>query len=145
MAFDEQLANRIRDYVADLPNIEEKKMMGGIVFMYNDKMCIGVTRDDLMCRIDPSMQDELVEKQGCRAMDMKGVHMNGFVLIDETGRRSNKDFSYWMDLAIAWNKHAKSSKKNAKSAPKKETKSDSKKKTKSAPKKKTKSAVKKKK
>ena len=55
MAYNHQLADRIRNTLGDLPNIEEKEMMGGIVFMYNDKMCVGIIKDDLMCRIDPEI------------------------------------------------------------------------------------------
>jgi hypothetical protein len=52
MAYNEHLADRIRARLAGLPNIEEKKMMGGLTFMYNGKMCVGIIKDDLMCRID---------------------------------------------------------------------------------------------
>ena len=60
MAYDEQIANRIRERFADLENIEEKAMMGGVTFMYNGKMCVGVIKDELMCRIDPGMHDEVI-------------------------------------------------------------------------------------
>ncbi len=111
MAYDEKLADRIRERMAELPNIEEKKMMGGLCFMYNDKMCVGVIKDDLMLRIDPEVYGEALEKRGCRQMDFTGKPMKGYVLIDETGMKSKKDFDYWIDLALAFNPKAKSSKK----------------------------------
>ena len=69
MAYDITLANKIRERLAELPTIEEKKIMGGLVFMVGEKMCIGVIKDEMMCRIDPTMHNELVERIGCRTMD----------------------------------------------------------------------------
>lgn len=94
MAYNEKLANRIRERFEDLPNVEEKKMMGGLTFMYNGKMCVGVMKDQLMCRIDPELHETLVEKTGCRTMDFTNRPMIGYVLIDETGMKSKKDFDY---------------------------------------------------
>jgi TfoX/Sxy family transcriptional regulator of competence genes len=112
MAYNEQLADRIREKLMHLSNVEEKRMMGGLTFMLNDKMCVGIFRNELMCRIDPDLQDELVEKRGCRAMEMKGRKMNGYVLIDDTGMSSREDFDYWIGLCLDFNDRAKSSKKN---------------------------------
>jgi len=114
MAYNEKLANRIRELLADLPNIEEKQMMGGLTFMYNGKMCVGIIKNDLMCRIDPAIHEACVEKQGCRTMDFTKRPMRGFVLIDEWGMKSKKDFDYWINLALEFNKKAKSSKKKKK-------------------------------
>jgi TfoX/Sxy family transcriptional regulator of competence genes len=114
MAYNENLANRIRERLADLPNIEEKEMMGGLTFMYNSKMCVGIIKDELMCRIDPDLHETAVEKLGCRTMDFTNRPMIGYVLIDETGMSSKKDFDYWIDLSLAFNNRAKSSKKKKK-------------------------------
>jgi TfoX/Sxy family transcriptional regulator of competence genes len=65
MAYDINLANRIRERLSELPNVEEKAMMGGLTFMYNDKMCVGIIKDELMCRIDPAFHETAVEKRGC--------------------------------------------------------------------------------
>ena len=111
MAFNEKLANRIRERFAELHPVEEKEMMGGLTFMYNGKMCVGVIKDDLMCRIDPKIHNECVEKQGCKTMDFTSRPMIGYVIIDETGMKSKKDFDYWINLALAFNPYAKSSKK----------------------------------
>lgn len=111
MAYDENLADRVRERFAELPNVEEKEMMGGLVFMYNNKMCAGIIKDELMCRIDPDFHETAVEKNGCRTMDFTNRPMKGYVLIDETGMRSKKDLYFWIDLAIEFNKKAKSSKK----------------------------------
>ncbi|MBK7105024.1 MAG: TfoX/Sxy family protein [Ignavibacteriae bacterium] len=114
MAYNEQLANRIRQKLSDLPNVIEKKMMGGLTFMYNDKMCVGILKDELMCRIDPALHEESVEKIGCRTMDFTKRPMKGYVMIDESGMKSQADFGYWLNLAIDFNKQAISSKKKVK-------------------------------
>ena len=111
MAYKEELANRIRQQLAALSGIEEKTMMGGRVFMYNDKMCVGIFKEEMMCRIDPEIHDLLVELNGCRTMDFTGKPMIGYILIDDTGMRTAKEFEYWINLALEFNKKTKSSKK----------------------------------
>ena len=111
MAYSEKIAGRIRDRLSLLPNMEEKEMMGGLVFMYNDKMCVGVIKDDMMCRIDPGLHEQSIERPGCRTMDFTNRPMTGYVLVDESGMKSKKDFEYWIGLALDFNKNAKSSKR----------------------------------
>ena len=111
MAYNEKLADRIRERLAGLRNVEEKKMMGGLTFMYNGKMCIGIIKDDLMCRIDPSLHEQAIAKKGCRTMDFTNRPMIGYILIDESGMKSKADFEYWIGLALDFNKKAKASKK----------------------------------
>ncbi|MEP6948587.1 MAG: TfoX/Sxy family protein [Ginsengibacter sp.] len=62
MAYDNKIADRIRERLAHLPNIEETEMMGGLTFMYNDKMCFGIIKDELMCRIDPDFMTRQLKK-----------------------------------------------------------------------------------
>ena len=111
MAYDEDLANRVRELFAELSNVEEKAMMGGLAFMYNNKMCVGIIKNELMCRIDPGLHDTVVENNGCRTMDFTKRPMKGYVMIDETGMRSKNDLDYWINLAIEFNKRARASKK----------------------------------
>ena len=113
MAYNEKLANRIRESLAGISNIvvEEKEMMGGLTFMYNGKMCVGIIKDELMCRIDPSLHDDSVERTGCRTMDFTKRPMKGYVMINEIGLKSDNDFEYWVGLALDYNKKAKASKK----------------------------------
>jgi TfoX/Sxy family transcriptional regulator of competence genes len=82
MAYSENLANRIREHLQHTPNVEEKPMMGGLTFMVNDKMCVGIIKEEMMCRIDPKLHEEAVEKRGCRTMDFTKRPMKGYVLID---------------------------------------------------------------
>lgn len=111
MAYSEKLADRIRERLADIHNIEEKKMMGGLTFMYNGKMCIGVIKDEMMCRIDPDFHNKAVELNGCRTMDFTGRPMIGYVLIDESGMKTEKEFNYWVDLCLDFNSKARASRK----------------------------------
>ena len=111
MAYDKMLADRIRERLAGLPVIEEKEMMGGLTFMVNDKMCVGVIKDEMMCRIDPEFHESAIEMRGCRTMDFTKRPMRGYVLIDDSGMRTPKEFDYWINLALEFNDKAKSSKK----------------------------------
>jgi TfoX/Sxy family transcriptional regulator of competence genes len=110
MAYNEQIADRIREFLVDQPQIEEKLMMGGIAFMVNDKMCVGVIKDDMMARIDPEKWEEALEKHGCRPMDFTGKTMKGWVFISPEGIDKIKDLEYWINLALDFNRKAKSSK-----------------------------------
>ncbi len=114
MAYNDQLANRIREYLSDIPNVEEKNMMGGLTFMVNDKMCVGIIKDELMCRVNPAMHETLVEKPGCRTMDFTNRPMIGYILIAETAMKQKKDLAYWINLSLDFNPQAKSSKKKKK-------------------------------
>lgn len=111
MAYNEKLATRIRERLTGLPNIEEKKMMGGLAFMYNGKMCVGIFRDQLMCRIDPAFHEEAIKKKGCKTMDFSNRSMIGYVVIGGSGMSSKKDFDYWINLSLKYNPQAKTSKK----------------------------------
>jgi TfoX/Sxy family transcriptional regulator of competence genes len=111
VAYNEILADRVRKKLANLPNIEEKAMMGGLTFMFNDKMCVGIIKDELMCRIDPSLHDLVIEKNGCRTMDFTNRPMKGYILVDNNAMKTQQDFDYWIGLALDFNKRAKSSKR----------------------------------
>jgi len=111
MAYDLKLANRIREALQDLTNIEEKEMMGGLTFMVNDKMCVGIIKDKMMCRIDPAFHETAIEMTGCRTMDFTKRPMKGYVLVDDTGMKTQKEFDYWINLSLIFNNKAKSSKK----------------------------------
>jgi len=106
MAYNEKLANRIREQLADLHNIEEKEMMGGLTFMVNEKMCIGIIKDEMMCRIAPEIQDTVLEKTGCRIMDFTGRPMKGYIMVDDTGMKSQKEFEDWINLCLEFNSKA---------------------------------------
>src|ERR1700730_14707613 len=98
MPYNEKLAARIRTALTHLPYVEEKKMFRGVTFMVKNKMCISVSGEEMMCRFDPALQEEVAEKPGCRPMIMKGREYKGYVYVSEPGFRSKKDFDYWINL-----------------------------------------------
>jgi TfoX/Sxy family transcriptional regulator of competence genes len=114
MAYNEQLTNRLRELLQDIPDIEEKKMFSGMTFMVNGKMCIGCGNDEIMCRIDPALHDELAEQPGVRTMIMKGREMKGYLYVQEDAIKTKKQLSHWVNLCLDYNQHAKASKKKAK-------------------------------
>jgi TfoX/Sxy family transcriptional regulator of competence genes len=112
MAYNEKLADRTREIISPASRkVEEKKMFGGLCFMVNDKMCVGVEQSRLMVRIDPAMYDEALEKEGCKPMEFTGKPMKGFVFVDIAALNTTKKLEYWIGLALAYNKIAKASKK----------------------------------
>ena len=114
MAYNEKLTERVRKALAEIPKVEEKKMFRGVAFMVNGKMCITVGDDEIMCRIDPALHDKAIKKKGSRTMIMKGREYRGYVLVSEEGRKTKKDFDYWIALALDFNKRAKASPKRKK-------------------------------
>src|SRR6185503_17550368 len=120
MAYNEKLADRTRELISlTHKNIEEKKMFGGLCFMVNDKMCIGVESERIMVRLDPAKYDEAMEKDGCKPMDFTGKVMKGYVFVDADVLNTKKKLEYWVNLALEYNKIAKASKKTTRSVKKK--------------------------
>jgi len=111
MAYDEQLAERVRSALKHARQLEEKKMMGGLTFMVDGKMCLGVIKDDLMARIDPAAYAAALKKKACREMTFTGRPLKGFVVVGPEGTRITKDFNYWVELALDFNPRAKASKR----------------------------------
>jgi TfoX/Sxy family transcriptional regulator of competence genes len=112
MAYNEKLADRTREIISlTHKNVEEKKMFGGLCFMVNDKMCVGVEQDRMMLRLDPAKFDEVIKKEGCKPMDFTGKVMKGFVFVDINVLNTKKKLEYWINLALDFNKKAKPSKK----------------------------------
>lgn len=115
MAYNEHLANRTREIISHThQQVEEKRMFGGLCFMVNGKMCVGVESERLMVRLDPERYDEALLKEGCRPMDFTGRVMKGYVFVDVAALHSGKDLEYWVGLALEFNQKAKASKKKNK-------------------------------
>ena len=112
MAYNEFLADRIRTALKD-KNVfyQEKKMMGGLTFMVDEKMCVGIIKDNLMLRIDPEIEEDVLTRKGCRQMDFTGKPMKGFILVAPDGIDMDEDLDNWIQLALDFNPRAKSSKK----------------------------------
>ena len=112
MAYNEKLAARIRERLEELGNVEEKKMFRGITFMVNGKMCISVSGpEEIMCRFDPSIQENVIEQNGVREMVMRGKTMKGYVYVNESVLKTKKALNYWVELALEFNGRAKAAKK----------------------------------
>ncbi len=111
MAFDETLSDRIREALVQQPDVEEKHMFGGVCYMVNGKMCVGVVGNELMCRINPDKVEEALGKNGCRPMDFTGRPMKGYVYVSDDGMKRQKDFDYWIGLCLDFNVLAKATKK----------------------------------
>ncbi len=92
MVYEEEMADRVRRQFQQL-NVawDEKKMMGGLCFMVDDKMCIGVSEDRLMVRLDPADYEAALQKPGAEPMDFTGRPMRGFVWVFEEGMRTSTD------------------------------------------------------
>jgi hypothetical protein len=112
MAYDEQLAGRVRAaFNRRKVAFEEKRMMGGLCFLVDGKMCVGVEKTRLMVRLDPARQEEALRRKDCVPMDFTGRPMRGFVFVNEEGLATTTELGSWLDLALEFNPRAKSSKK----------------------------------
>ncbi|KAF0175216.1 MAG: hypothetical protein FD161_3364 [Limisphaerales bacterium] len=117
MAYNQQLADRITEAFRDRGvAFEAKRMMGGLCFMVNGKMCAGVTDGRLMARIDPASEPEALGRPGCRPMDFTGRPMRGFVFVEPEGTGTAAQLAAWLELALAFNPKAKASKRRSASA-----------------------------
>ena len=114
MAYDEFLSERIAKVFNDrnIP-FEAKKMMGGICYLVNDKMCAGIVKNKLMARIDPELTEVALTKKGCTLMDFTGTTMKGFLFISPEGIDMDEDLEYWIGLCLEFNPRAQKSKKKS--------------------------------
>lgn len=110
MAYSELLADRVRQRLRSTTQVVEKKMMGGLVFMVNDKMCIGVDldkatqQDRLMVRVGKLNYESLLHTKGSKVMDFTGKVMRGFLFIDPDGFDMDKDLDFWVEKALEFNR-----------------------------------------
>ena len=118
MAYDEYLADRVRKVFKDKKaDFIERKMMGGLCFMVDDKMYCGIHYDKkketdlLMARIGMEVYEKALEMEGCHPMDFTGRVMKGYVFITPDGFDSDADLEWWLQLCLDFNPLAKSSKK----------------------------------
>ena len=112
MAYNEFLGERIGIALKRKGvSFEEKKMMGGLAMMVNEKMCVGVIKNNLMARIDPDIYETALSRDACKPMDFTGKRMKGYVFVEPEGIDQKEDLEYWLELALEFNPRAKSSKK----------------------------------
>lgn len=115
MAYDEYLGERIKRILDD-KKVEylEKKMFGGLCFMVDSKMCVGIVKDELMARIGTDAYEEALKKEGCKEMNFTGRAMKGYVFLDAEATDMEEDLEYWIQLSLDFNPLAKASKKKKK-------------------------------
>ena len=100
MAYDEDLAGRVRAVLAKRRRVEEKRMFGGLTFMVGGHMCCGVLGGDLMVRVGPLAHAEAVARPQARPMDFTGKPMRGMVYVGVQGTREDADLEAWVDRGL---------------------------------------------
>jgi TfoX/Sxy family transcriptional regulator of competence genes len=102
MAYDEDLANRIRELIAAEDGLVEKKMFGGLAFLIGGHMSVGVSgKGGLMVRVDPAQTDALLAKPHARPFEMRGREMQGWVRVDAEGVRTKRQLEPWVRRGVA--------------------------------------------
>ena len=100
MAYDESLAERVRDLFDGAPDVVEKKMFGGVAFMVAGNMACGIIGDDLLVRVARDDYDSTLALPYARQMDMTGRPMRGFVVVDAEGLAEDTDLEEWVDRGV---------------------------------------------
>jgi hypothetical protein len=103
MAYDEDLANRIREIVAGEDGITEKKMFGGLAFLIGGNMSVSASgQGGLLLRVDPEQTDELVSRPHARRFEMRGREMDGWLRVDPDGVKTRRDLENWVSIGVAY-------------------------------------------
>lgn len=102
MAYDEGVAQRLREALADESDLVEKKMFGGIAFMLRGNMCCGVVGEELMLRVGPEGYDDALAQRHARPMDFTGRSMRGMVYVASPGFESDEGLADWLARATAF-------------------------------------------
>ena len=100
MAYDEGLAQRIREQLQDRFDVEEKKMFGGLCFMVSDHMCCGIVKDTLMARVGPDNYEKCLTKKYAREMDFTGKAMKGMIYVAPEGIESDTNLVEWLNYCL---------------------------------------------
>ena len=103
MAYDEDLANRIREQLADETAITEQRMFGGLAFLLGGNMCVGVSgQGGLMLRIPPDDTDEALAQPHAHPFEMRGRSMRGWIRVAPEGVATDDELAAWVDRALAF-------------------------------------------
>ena len=103
MAYDEDLANRIRELVALEEGLSEKKMFGGLAFLINGNMSVAASgQGGLMVRVDPEQTDALLAKPHARPFEMRGRGMPGWLRVDAEGVRTKRQLEPWVRRGVSY-------------------------------------------
>jgi len=103
MAYDEELAERIRDLLAGEPGVTEQKMFGGLGFLVHGNMAIGASgQGGALVRVDPAESDAIVARTSARPMEMRGRELRGWLRVDGEDLRTRGELAKWVDLGSAY-------------------------------------------
>lgn len=100
MAFDEGLAERIREELQDRNDVIEKKMFGGLCFMVSGNMCCGIVKDTLMTRVGPEQYEACLKKKHASEMNFTGRPMKGMIYVSPEGVESDKELRWWINTCL---------------------------------------------
>lgn len=101
MSYDEKIAERIRRALQEETSISEQKMFGGLCFLKNGRMCVGITNDDLVVRVDPDELSGLLKRPHVRPMTFTGRPFRGFVYLAPAGYSSSAALRTWITRGLA--------------------------------------------
>jgi len=102
MAYDEGLAERLRDALRSQRNVTEKKMFGGLAFMSHDHMFVGIVGDELMARVGKDYYDKALSLPFVREMDFTGKPMQGYVFVGSQGFEEDAELADWIKHCLAF-------------------------------------------
>jgi TfoX/Sxy family transcriptional regulator of competence genes len=102
MAYDEQLAARIRDALADTDGVSERKMFGGLAFLLHGNMVCGLVGETLMLRLGADLADAVLDEPHTRPMDFTGRPMRGMVYVDPPGIATDATLAAWVERALGF-------------------------------------------
>lgn len=103
MAFDEPLANRIRELVAGEPGLSEKRMFGGLAFLIDGNMSVSASgQGGLLLRVDPAETEELLRKPHAQPFEMRGRTMEGWLRVAPEGLKSRRELERWVARGVAY-------------------------------------------
>lgn len=102
MAFDERLADRIRGSLGRRKGLVEKKMFGGVAFLLNGNMCVGVHKADLIVRLAPEETDAALAQAHTRRFDLTGRPMKGWILVKQGGLKTDAQLRKWVQVAAKY-------------------------------------------
>jgi hypothetical protein len=103
MAYDEDLANRIRELVGGEPDVREQKMFGGLAFLIGGNMAVAASgQGGVLVRVDPAQSDSLVETTSAQLMEMGGRRMKGWLRVDLEDVRTRRELATWVRLGTAY-------------------------------------------
>lgn len=109
--YNEHIADQVREMLSHHGNLVEKEMFNGLCFMLNDKMCVCVTSEELLCRIGAEQVAKELEAGTCRQMMMNGRSSKDFVYADLEEIANRRNLRHWVQLCLDFHPQAKSSKK----------------------------------